>query len=130
MSQFLQPMALSCNAVEQICAEPKELHKKMNTPSLCCKLRQDPGKQSINQSIKYWFIDKKDNPPDTKASVFQSFTICSKCHTQNMIAFLVPVKKSTPPGPPYVTTTELVVRMVERVVSLLYIICLTYRRTV
>jgi len=26
--------------------------------------------QSINQSIKYSFIDKKDNPPDTNASVF------------------------------------------------------------
>jgi len=26
--------------------------------------------QSINQSIKYSFIDKKDNPPDTNASGF------------------------------------------------------------
>ena len=28
------------------------------------------AKKSINQSIKYSFIDKKDNPPDTNASEF------------------------------------------------------------
>ena len=29
-----------------------------------------PHDQSINQSIKYSFIDKNDNPPDTNASGF------------------------------------------------------------